>query len=404
MTQLANLSLKQQEVIGTIHAEDSIVLAVGAIRSGKTFAASLAFFIYSQSKMPDEIHLITGQNKNVLETEIIPHLQYFARVMGLPSNYKISRGELLIGRTKYLVVAGYDSSSEYRIRGLTVGCILSDELTMIPEDFFSQLVARMTRNGSKMYATTNPDSNRHWLKKNWIDEGKIRVIQMVFDDNPTLGELVKERNRALFSGVFFRRMVEGEWAEAEGLIYSRYTEIDEPNPKHMIRYDVGIDYGTSSTTAFVLLGTLNDSRGVVVKSLAYNAKEAERTMTDEELVDSLLRFTEGYNIRCVYVDPSASSFIASLRKRARGFAVRLADNKVVQGIRVTMNELAHGKVLIVRGKNEALLDEFASYSWDSKEVDKPIKENDHLSDALRYVIYSTRRRRYTGPVSLPRGL
>ena len=68
-----------------------------------------------------------------------------------------------------------------------------------------------------------------------------------------------------------------------------------------------------------------------------------------------------------------------------------AQNEVLDGIRFVSKYLTQGTFKIcLKCKN--LIKEFQSYVWDSKSlltgVDKPLKENDHALDALRYALYS----------------
>ena len=39
------------------------------------------------------------------------------------------------------------------------------------------------------------------------------------DDNPSLSDEVRERYRTMYSGVFYRRFILGEWVMAQGAIY-----------------------------------------------------------------------------------------------------------------------------------------------------------------------------------------
>ena len=90
----------------------------------------------------------------------------------------------------------------------------------------------------------------------------------------------------------------------------------------------------------------------------------------------------------IIVDPSAASFIQELR--GRGWAVKAADNTVLDGIRKTSSLLALGRIRINRDRCPGLIDELYSYVWDERAAligeDKPVKDRDHGCDALRYRI------------------
>lgn len=68
------------------------------------------------------------------------------------------------------------------------------------------------------------------------------------------------------------------------------------------------------------------------------------------------------------------------------------DNDVLNGIRVTSKFISQKNILINKSKCPHLLESLYSYVWNEKSSDKgedkPLKENDHAPDALRYAIYS----------------
>jgi phage terminase large subunit len=68
-----------------------------------------------------------------------------------------------------------------------------------------------------------------------------------------------------------------------------------------------------------------------------------------------------------------------------------AQNDVLEGIE-TVASLISNDGFYVAKRCENVLKELESYSWDSKAAergeDKPIKENDHTLDGIRYVIFT----------------
>ena len=74
----------------------------------------------------------------------------------------------VLGRTVHVMGAS-DAKAEMVLRGMTVAGVLVDEVTTIPEQFFTQLLGRMSVAGAKLFGTTNPDSPAHWLKRKFLD-------------------------------------------------------------------------------------------------------------------------------------------------------------------------------------------------------------------------------------------
>ena len=90
----------------------------------------------------------------------------------------------------------------------------------------------------------------------------------------------------------------------------------------------------------------------------------------------------------VVADPSAASFILALRQR--GVYVIQGDNDVLNGIRRT-SQLFARRALKIHRRCKGLIGELQSYVWDTKAaqqggVERPVKQQDHGPDALRYYV------------------
>ena len=97
-------------------------------------------------------------------------------------------------------------------------------------------------------------------------------------------------------------------------------------------------------------------------------------------------------VESVIVDPSAASFIETIRRHGR-FSVRKAVNDVLPGIMTTARYLQSGQILVHRSCKDSIR-EFGLYRWDEKaDEDKPIKENDHAMDDIRYMAQTVLRYR-----------
>ena len=74
----------------------------------------------------------------------------------------------------------------------------------------------------------------------------------------------------------------------------------------------------------------------------------------------------------------------SVPLRREGWSVRKADNRVLDGIRVTADLLKSGRIVLCRECGDCLR-EMEQYCWDERGGrDAPRKENDHAMDDLRY--------------------
>lgn len=276
----------------------------------------------------------------------------------------------------------------------------------MPESFVNQALARCSVKGSKYWFNCNPEGPNHWFKVSWIDKAKeknILHLHFTMDDNPSLDEETKERYRKMFVGVFFQRFILGLWVLAEGIIYpnfdkEKHTIKAKDVPEKFDYYYISSDYGITNPQVFLLCGIkyINNKPHAYILNEYYNkgtkkninGQEEKITKTDEMFLRDYLKMTEGYNIRRTIIDPSATSLINLFKQNK--INVKEADNAVINGITVVLNWLDEERIHIVAEKCPNLLREFAAYIWDEKAQergeDKPVKQNDHAMDALRYLL------------------
>jgi PBSX family phage terminase large subunit len=392
------LSAKQLDSIRESSAR--INLWHGSVRSGKTVASLLAF-LFSVRRAPSTgLILICGRSLQTIERNIIEPLQDPLIFGDVAADVRHTRGATtasILGRTVHLIGAS-DARAEGRLRGLTASVAYVDEATLVPEAFWTQLLARLSVPGAKLIATTNPDSPRHWLKLGYLDRAEqldMRAWHFRLDDNPALSPAYVAALSAEYVALWRRRMILGEWVVAEGAIYDMWEEqqhvVAELPP--MLRHWVGVDYGTTNPFAALLLGLGDDGRLYVMSEWRHDSRAAHRQMTDAQYSAAVRAWLAAHRVEpeWTFVDPSAASFSAQLWTDGHPGVTR-ARNDVLDGIRSVSVALDSG-LLRVHRSCTGLLSELPGYAWSpeasERGEDKPIKQNDHSADALRYVIHST---------------
>lgn len=364
----------------------------GAVRSGKTFI-SLIRFIKELREGPEGEYAFICRTYDSFRRNTLPQLVKL--IGGDVKHYGGKREMHIYGKTIHVIGAD-DERAESKIRGPTFAGAYVDEATIIPESVFKMLISRCAMGGAKIFATTNPDSPFHWLKKDFLENNPdVKSWQFILDDNPELPENDKKYLRTQYRGLWYQRFIEGKWVQAEGSIYDFFDaklHVIDYAPHHAKYYVVGVDYGTTNPCAFTLLG-FNNSRHPniwVEDEYYFDSKVHNRQKTDSEYAEDLQKFIANKAIKAIYVDPSAVSFRVELQ-RSGITNIFEADNEVIDGIRQVGDLLNSGTLKICK-KCSHLMQEFQSYVWDSRSaitgVDKPLKQNDHLLDSLRYAVYT----------------
>ena len=391
--------------IETPHNEDAFTnILEGSVRSGKTVAMIPKWIDYIMTG-PKGLLLMVGVSKDTVYDNVLSDL---FDTIG-EDNYRYNRqsGDLFVywqdldgqHQRRIKVVGAKDEGSEKYIRGMTLAGAYCDELTLMPERFFKQLLNRLSIPGAKLYATTNPDSPAHYLYKEYVTneeklrDGLVKVIHFGLDDNPNLGEDYKNNIRNSYSGMWFKRMILGLWVLAEGVIYDMFDEErhcfsdDEWNNtlKSRCRRYIACDYGTKNPMVF--LDIYDDGETIWIPDMYYwDSRKEQRQKTDTEYADDLEKMLDEELPDFIIIDPSAASF--KLECQGRGFRVKDADNSVNDGIRLVGKLLTKGKIRIHKKNCQPMIEEFQAYVWDEKASrngdEKPVKQQDHSMDALRY--------------------
>lgn len=398
------------------------IVADGSVRSGKTLIVSLSYVIWAMSTFNGCNFGMSGKTigsfkRNVmflLKVMIMMRGYKIRKVSDLGDNvYAISKGRV---ENFFYLFGGKDERSQDIVQGFTAAGFFFDEVVLMPESFVAQAIARCSVEGAKLWFTCNPEGPFHWFKLEWIDKlGEKNIIRIHFtlDDNPSLSEDTKEKYRRRFTGVFYERFILGLWVLAEGIIYSMFRRTmivsKVPSDVKIIKKWIGIDYGQSNATVFLLCGLGSDNKLYVLDEYYHEGRtelqqKSPKKYSEDyfkwllkngtEVIDEQTGETTKYPVRKEYtfIDPSAKGFMLQLHEDGEK-GIRGATNDVLSGIEL-LSSIIDNDMLRILKRCEKTIGEISTYRWDPKAqekgIDQPIKQNDHAMDALRYVVNGTR--------------
>lgn len=382
----------------------------GGIRSGKTFASILVFCNAVNQHQGPGVIVITGKNKDSIFRNFfepvftIPELTWLANTIHYrqgASNAKI------LGKTVHVIGAN-DNQAETKLRGVTVALAYADEVTVLPENFFKQLLGRMSAPGAQMFATTNPDSPHHWFKTQYLDRLDVladwRRFTFTLDDNPSLSEAYKNSIKAEYTGLWYKRFIEGKWVAAEGAIYDMWDPTQHVTPHDALPrvrevLATGIDYGTTNPTSAITLAILHTGQLCLLDEWRLDhTNRGHATWTDSQQSEAIRTHLNTPHHpsnpkppRWVFLDPAAASLRQQLYVDGQTNLYN-ANNHVEEGIKLIATGLTEGW-LTVSDRCQGFISEAPGYTWDPEATldghDKPIKRDDHSLDAARYALAST---------------
>lgn len=383
-----------------------INIAHGSVRSSKTINCTVRWIDYMIEGPPGDLCML-GKTTATLQRNVLNDL---FDIVG-PKNFKwVNRqqGELkILGRRVYCFGAN-NEDAESKIRGATFAGSYCDEVSLYPQSVFNQLMARMSVPGAMCFCNTNPDNPYHWFYTDYIKNDKIedkKIWHFVMDDNPSLDAEYVKALKQMYTGVWYDRMILGEWVAAEGRIYDMFVagehmvdtrlilqpQLFDPlaKPPVGIKWLVGCDYGTASVMTWGLYAKLPNGKIYKVREYYYDAVATNKQKTDGEFAREFQMWLGNLTPWVVYCDPSAVSWKLELMQR--GYRVQNANNDVINGIRYVGSKLTTKDYLIDRSCVNTEK-EYMSYVWDRDAQllgrDKPLKVHDHTCDTDRYVLYT----------------
>lgn len=239
--------------------------------------------------------------------------------------------------------------------------------------------------------TFNPWSSKTWIKKRFFDTKDDDVLTMTTDYrcNEWLSDSDRKKYEKMKINNPRRFQIEGrgEWGVAEGLIYENNWRVEafdlsaiakerDSTGKYVYRDRYGMDFGWTHPTAFIALYISPAKRRIYVFDEIYKSK-----LTNDNLVNELKR--RRYWKNNIVADSEDPRTINELQSRGvRVVEAKKGRDSVLNGI-VKLQDYE----IIVHPRCQNTIIELNSYCWDSKngvQKDVPIKEMDHLMDAMRY--------------------
>ena len=396
--------MSPMQIRSIVQADARVNLYTGSISGGKTVASLLRWLIYVATAPPGEL-VVVGRTRQSIARNVFGPLADPTLFGPLAKHSSYTAGAdtgKILGRTIHVMGAS-DARSEMVLRGLTCAGAYVDELTLVSEDFWIQLLGRLRVPGAQIFATTNPDGPAHYVKRQIMDravELGYRVFEFRMSDNEHLDPTYVAQVQREFVGLWRKRFVDGLWVIAAGAVFdmwdpARHVIAASALPKMDRVLCLGLDYGDTHATRGMLLGLGRDAKSVA--RLYVLGEWAPGAMTvgehSADLRSWLSRLpAEWRQPEWVYVDPAAASFKHQLFYDGMG-NVANASNAVLDGIRTISSLLATDR-LLVSDRCTNLIDQIPAYVWDPKATlrgeDKPVKSEDDEVDALRYSIFSTR--------------
>lgn len=203
-------------------------------------------------------------------------------------------------------------------------------------------------------------------------------------DNPFNDPVELDKLRTTKNPDSFAQEYLADFRKVQGLVYAefdrnKHVKSELPDKSNVAEILLGVDFGYTNPTAIVEIWKLRNGQYYMVSEYY----ERERLNSD------VIEYVKTYGANAVYPDPAEPDRIEEMRRA--GINCRDVKKDVVKGIDSVRDLLRNGQFFI-HDSCVSTLFEIENYRYKEKRLtdtspEEPVKENDHLMDAMRYVLF-----------------
>lgn len=321
--------------------------------------------------------------------------------MCLAMFYRINRTDLTITCTlnnKQILFAGLDDVE--KLKSITpadgvIERVWIEEATEVKREAYLQLKKRLRGRTDKhkgIIISFNPVLKSHWIykeffagkwdeSKNLYSDDRLLILKTTYKDNKFLTpddiyELEHEQDE-----YFYNVYTLGNWGILGNVIFKNWTTADLSGM--IASFDNihnGLDFGYTNPNALVRVHVSEKRKTIYVFDTLY-----KRGQTYESLTADVKQKIGEQLVTC---DNEDSRGIFMLRQGGiKALPAKKGADSVLNGI-----TWINGYKLVIDVKCQEFINEIQQYHWqedkDGNVIEKPVKKNDHLMDAMRYAVES----------------
>jgi len=359
-----------------LETDKKIIVEQGGTRSGKTYNILIWLIFYYCPDNKNKTITICRKTFPSLRASVMRDFIDILRGYGMyreESHNKSSSEYILYGN----LIEFISLDQPQKVRGRKRDLLFINEANELYWEDWQQLLFRTKE---RVILDYNPSDEYHWIYDKVIPRDDCAFFKTTYLDNPFLGESIKQEIERL------KETDEQYWQiyglGIKGITKStifRYLEVTEiPEQAKFLSYGMDFGYTNDPTT---LIGIWIDDHNLYAKEYLY------RTLMTTTDINNFLREMD-INRELIWADSAEVRLIDELRRM--GWNIR-PSIKGRDSINAGIDLLKRYKIHLTKDSNNAI-QEFRNYKWQEdrsgKMINKPIDNNNHLVDALRYGTYS----------------
>ena len=353
-------------------SDTRITCLQGGTRSSKTYSLC-QLFIVKALRETGKVFTICRKTLPALKGTAYRDIINLLKELDLYREENHNKSELsyILGNNNLLEFISIDQSQ--KIRGRKRDYLWLNEANEFNYEDYQQLILRTT---DKVYLDYNPSDPYSWIYDKVITRDDCTFIKSTYKANPFLDkDTIAEIDRLTdIDPDYWRVYGLGEIGSIQTMIFRNFKLVDEVQG-NLVGF--GLDFGfTNSPSALVAVYQSDDN--LYIKEMLY-----EKRLTNTDLANKLKEFRIDRQSEIIGDSAEPKSIEEIYRQ---GFNIKPA--KKGAGIHLGIDIMRRYKLHITKDSLNAIK-EFRGYKWATDKngdvLNVPVKVNDHLIDATRYL-------------------
>lgn len=372
------------------------IINSGSSRSSKTFSILQIFWILAWSKERTKLSVFRNTKKDCKDTILQDMLKYYPTL----DNYefvKFNKTESIFTFPNGSTINIEGTDDELKVHGYHSDYLWFNEFYKMPKETFDQLDMRCS---VAVFMDYNP-VGRLW-SDDLIKQDNAKLIHSTFKDNPfcpleqkkkILSYEPTEYNLQQLTANTYMWQVYGLGLKAEkpNKIYHNWKVIPDAE-FDSLQYSsfYGMDFGLSSPSAMVEM-KFDGDKSFFIKEILYKPLNQMQGTLSTELDN--LKIPKHIEIICDVGNELNKTEMQKLRNSGYNVLPAMKGaGSILSGI-----ETIQKSTIYYTKSSKNIENEYDTYSWriaQGVQLDEPEQTDDHLLDAMKYVISWYRRTRY----------
>ena len=352
-------------------SDTRITCLQGGTRSSKTYSLCQLFIVKALNET-GKVFTICRKTLPALKGTAYRDVLELLKELGLYTEENHNKSELSYALNGNLIEF-ISVDQPQKIRGRKRNYLWLNEANEFTYEDYQQLILRTT---DKVYLDYNPSDPYSWIYDKVITRDDCTFIKSTYKANPfldkdTIAEIERLKD---IDPDYWRVYGLGEIGSIQTMIFRNFQLVDEVQGR-LVGY--GLDFGfTNSPTALVAVYQSDDN--LYIKEMLY-----EKRLTNTDLANKMKEFRIDRQSEIIGDSAEPKSIEEIYRQ---GFNIKPA--KKGAGIHLGIDIMRRYKLHITKDSLNAIK-EFRGYKWATDKngdvLNVPVKVNDHLIDATRYL-------------------